>query len=133
MRRNKDNRWGFFRRKLFRSSPSSHHHQDSIVVLHTNNGSFSQELNSSSCSSSHEQTVGSSFLSREDMAAITIQASFRGHLARRAYRALRSLVKLQALVRGVIVRRQARIALDCMHALARLQITVRARQLLLDN
>lgn len=53
---------------------------------------------------------------------------------RRAYRALKSLVKLQALVRGVVVRRQARIALHCMHALARLQVTVRARQLLLlDN
>ncbi|XP_051141276.1 protein IQ-DOMAIN 20 [Andrographis paniculata] len=63
------------------------------------------------------------------LAAITIQASFRRHLARRARRALRSLVKLQALVRGVVVRRQARIALQCMQALARLQITVRARQL----
>nr|GLL38552.1 protein IQ-DOMAIN 31 [Ipomoea trifida] len=50
--------------------------------------------------------------------------------ARRAFRALRSLVKLQAVARGVCVRRQARIALHCMHALARLQVTVRARQLL---
>nr|GMD56441.1 protein IQ-DOMAIN 1-like [Ipomoea batatas] len=70
------------------------------------------------------------FLSKEDIAAITIQAHFRSHLARRAFRALRSLVKLQAVARGVCVRRQARIALHCMHALARLQVTVRARQLL---
>ncbi|KAF7829016.1 Protein IQ-DOMAIN 14 [Senna tora] len=68
--------------------------------------------------------------SRKDVAAIKIQACFRGHLARRAYRALRSLVKLQALVRGVCVRRQSRIALHCMHALVRLQVRVRARQLL---
>ncbi|KAJ4841624.1 hypothetical protein Tsubulata_004919 [Turnera subulata] len=67
---------------------------------------------------------------QEDMAAITIQATFRGHLARRAFRALRSLVKLQALARGAYVRKQSRIALHCMHALVRLQVRVRARQLL---
>ncbi|KAG5406255.1 hypothetical protein IGI04_012374 [Brassica rapa subsp. trilocularis] len=50
--------------------------------------------------------------------------------ARRAFRALKSLVKLQAVARGVLVRRQARIALHCMHALARLQVRVRARQIL---
>ncbi|CAI8608969.1 unnamed protein product [Vicia faba] len=67
---------------------------------------------------------------KEDFAAIKIQAHFRGHLARRAHRALKSLVKLQALVRGVCVRRQSRIAMQCMHALVRLQVRVRARQLL---
>ncbi|AET03697.1 putative IQ motif, EF-hand binding, P-loop containing nucleoside triphosphate hydrolase [Medicago truncatula] len=67
---------------------------------------------------------------KEDFAAIKIQAYFRGHLARRAHRALKSLVKLQALVRGVCVRRQSRIAMQCMHALVRLQVKVRARQLL---
>lgn len=50
--------------------------------------------------------------------------------ARRAFHALRSLVKLQALARGVCARRQARIALQFMHALVRLQVRVRARQLL---
>lgn len=109
-------------------------------------------------------------LTKQDIAAIKIQAFFRGHLvlipqllfiiviqmsflklvlayknstslywllwwfliwqARRAFRALRSLVKLQALVRGVCVRRQSRIALHCMHSLVRLQVSVRARQLL---
>ncbi|KAL5063624.1 hypothetical protein RYX36_025361 [Vicia faba] len=67
---------------------------------------------------------------KEDFAAIKIQAHFRGHLARRAHIALKSLVKLQALVRGVCVRRQSRIAMQCMHALVRLQVRVRARQLL---
>ncbi|XP_023540081.1 protein IQ-DOMAIN 1 [Cucurbita pepo subsp. pepo] len=65
----------------------------------------------------------------EEVAAIKIQTCFRGHLARRAFRALRSLVKLQALARGVCARRQARIALQFMHTLARLQVRVRTRQL----
>lgn len=65
---------------------------------------------------------------KEDIAAIKIQAYFRSHLARRAYRALKSVVKLQALARGVFVRRQSRIALHCMHALVRLQVRIRARQ-----
>ncbi|CAL9246785.1 IQ motif EF-hand binding site [Arabidopsis suecica] len=67
---------------------------------------------------------------QEEIAAVKIQSFFRGHLARRAFKALKSLVKLQAVARGVLVRRQARIALHCMHALARLQVRVRARQLL---
>ncbi|GAU34244.1 hypothetical protein TSUD_210260 [Trifolium subterraneum] len=78
-------------------------------------------------------TINSSsttLFTKEDFAAIKIQAYFRGHLARRAHRALKSLVKLQALVRGVCVRRQSRIAMQCMHALVRLQVKVRARQLL---
>ncbi|KAL9461830.1 hypothetical protein AB3S75_004763 [Citrus x aurantiifolia] len=69
-------------------------------------------------------------LAKEDSAAIKIQAIFRAHLARRAFKALRSLVKLQALVRGVCVRRQSRVAMHAMHALVRLQVRVRARQLL---
>ncbi|WVZ24379.1 hypothetical protein V8G54_002923 [Vigna mungo] len=71
-----------------------------------------------------------SAITKEDVAAIKIQAFFRGHLARRAYKALKGLVKVQALVRGVWVRKQSRIAMQCMHALVRLQVRVRSRQLL---
>ncbi|XP_019177419.1 PREDICTED: protein IQ-DOMAIN 31 [Ipomoea nil] len=115
------NNWFAIVRRKFRRSPPCH---ESVTILRNNasGGSFSQ---ASSAAASYSQ-----FLSKEDMAAITIQAHFRSHLARRAFRALRSLVKLQAVARGVCVRRQARIALHCMHALARLQVTVRARQLL---
>lgn len=64
----------------------------------------------------------------EEWAAILIQTAFRGFLARRALRALKGLVRLQALVRGHAVRKQAAITLRCMQALVRVQARVRARR-----
>ncbi|CAN6337043.1 unnamed protein product [Urochloa humidicola] len=60
-------------------------------------------------------------MDREVEAAVVIQKAFRGYLARKALRALKSLVKLQALVRGFLVRKQAATTLRRLQALMRLQ------------
>lgn len=65
---------------------------------------------------------------RKEWAAIRIQTAFRGFLARRAVRALKAVVRIQALVRGRQVRKQAAVTLRCMQALVRVQARVRAHR-----
>ncbi|XP_002440157.1 protein IQ-DOMAIN 1 [Sorghum bicolor] len=67
-------------------------------------------------------------LIRQEWAAVRIQTAFRAFLARRALKALRGIVRLQALVRGRLVRKQLAVTLKCMHALLRVQERARERR-----
>ncbi|KAK8953418.1 Protein IQ-DOMAIN 31 [Platanthera guangdongensis] len=75
----------------------------------------------------------------QESAATKIQTAFRGYLvskihvcvllARRALRALKGLVKLQALIRGQAVRKQAYITLKGLQSLMRIQSQARANRM----
>ncbi|KAF3657639.1 putative pentatricopeptide repeat-containing protein, chloroplastic-like [Capsicum annuum] len=63
-----------------------------------------------------------------DAAATKIQAVFRSYLARKALRALRSLVRLQALVRGHLVRKQTSAMVRRVHSLMIIQLRARVQR-----
>ncbi|XP_044396649.1 protein IQ-DOMAIN 3 isoform X1 [Triticum aestivum] len=63
----------------------------------------------------------------ELFAAVAIQSAYRGYLARRALRALKGLVRLQAVIRGQAVRRQTAATLRGLESLVKIQARQRAR------
>ncbi|KAJ0557569.1 putative IQ motif, EF-hand binding protein [Helianthus annuus] len=67
--------------------------------------------------------------SKEEVAAIRIQTTFRGYLARRALRALRGLVRLKTLVEGPAVKRQTANTLKCMQNLSRVHSQINSRRI----
>ncbi|KAL2340816.1 hypothetical protein Fmac_008756 [Flemingia macrophylla] len=70
---------------------------------------------------------------RQAEAATKAQAAFRGYLARRAFKALKGIIRLQALIRGHLVRRQAVVTLCCMYGIVKLQALVRGGRIRQSN
>ncbi|CAN7035082.1 unnamed protein product, partial [Brassica rapa subsp. trilocularis] len=66
---------------------------------------------------------------QQEVAATTLQAAFRGYLARRAFWALKGIIRLQALIRGHMVRRQAVATLCCVMGIVRLQALARGKEI----
>ncbi|ESQ27685.1 hypothetical protein EUTSA_v10018321mg [Eutrema salsugineum] len=66
---------------------------------------------------------------QQEIAATSVQAAFRGYLARRAFWALKGIIRLQALIRGHLVRRQAVATLCCVMGIVRLQALARGREI----
>ncbi|KAL3818102.1 hypothetical protein ACJIZ3_004007 [Penstemon smallii] len=73
------------------------------------------------------------YWTREEWAAVMIQSRFRAYLSRRALRALKALVKLQALVRGHLLRKRTADTLRQLQALVRAQTRARVTRLLLSD
>ncbi|CAL9111765.1 unnamed protein product [Musa textilis] len=76
-------------------------------------------------SSNRSITPAGSTLSQYD--AIVIQAAIRAYLAEKRLHKLKIVVKLQAAIRGYLVRRQAIGSLWCIQAIIRMQSLVKAR------
>ncbi|GJS25924.1 IQ-DOMAIN 14-like protein [Tanacetum coccineum] len=71
---------------------------------------------------------GTLFSGREMDCLPRIHQPYKVHLARRALRALRGLVKFQALVKGFVVRKRVAATLYSMQALLRAQLAVRSQR-----
>ncbi|KAL6976133.1 IQ-domain [Sarracenia purpurea var. burkii] len=63
------------------------------------------------------------------LSAIKIQAAYRGYMARRNFRSLRGLVRLQGVVKGRNVRRQTTNAMKMMQLLVRVQTQIQSRRI----
>ncbi|RHN49377.1 putative IQ motif, EF-hand binding protein [Medicago truncatula] len=75
------------------------------------------------------QSTHSCKLKIEESSAIKIQTTFRGYIARKALKALKGIVKLQAIIRGRAVRRQAMSTLKCLQSIVSIQSQVISRKL----
>lgn len=62
-----------------------------------------------------------------EQAATKAQATFRGYRARRAFWTLKAIIRLQAVIRGHLVRRQAVATLNCILGIVKLQALARGR------
>ncbi|WOL04367.1 protein IQ-DOMAIN 1-like [Canna indica] len=63
------------------------------------------------------------------MAATKIQAALRGYLARREFRAVRSLLRLKRLLDGNAAKSQTTQAVHCMETMVRVQSQIRSRRI----
>ncbi|XP_059452844.1 protein IQ-DOMAIN 31-like isoform X2 [Corylus avellana] len=137
--------------KAVSSDLAANHSVISNVALHTSNRIEENSEKGSSANLPHDAVVslpgkqgahtegtmgldspGGAEVTAYEQAATKAQAAFRGYLARRAFRALKGIIRLQALIRGHLVRRQAVTTLRCMQGIVKLQARVRGQRVRLS-
>ncbi|KAH9322149.1 hypothetical protein KI387_016788, partial [Taxus chinensis] len=123
------------RKWVFGKSSHFHDHEEKASLTLRGEVEVEKEKRNEGINAAAAEVVGVSrahyYPNKDGWAATRIQTAFRAYLARRALRALKGLVRLQALVRGYNVRKQTNATLRCMQALVRVQARVRHRRLLL--
>ncbi|KAL3621640.1 IQ-domain [Castilleja foliolosa] len=73
-------------------------------------------------------------LRNQNVSCTKIQAAYRGYLARRSFRAIKGLVRLQEVVKGQNVKRQTANAMKQMQLLVRVQTQIQSRRIqMLEN
>lgn len=64
----------------------------------------------------------------EDIAATRIQTAFRAYMARKTFRHMKGIIRLQSLIQGHSVKKQATSTLSHLHSWSRIQAQIRTRR-----
>ncbi|KAL6527154.1 IQ-DOMAIN 14-like [Orobanche gracilis] len=105
-----------------------------VVASHLKASTVSSKPDAPKAAESRKENRPEPTLRNQHLSAIKIQAAFRGYQARRSYRALRGLVRLQQVVRGQNVKQQTANAMKQMQLLVRVQTQVQSLRIqMLEN
>ncbi|KAI3836287.1 hypothetical protein MKW92_024573 [Papaver armeniacum] len=128
-------------RKPNNASSSNTTTSNNNPTTRTNNGSTTTAAtktdnnnNSSSSSRSYNTSTTKNYripptIEQQHIAATKIQTIYRGYMARRSFRALKGLMRLQGVVRGQSVKRQTMNAMKYMQLLVKVQTQIQSRRI----
>ncbi|KAI3980463.1 hypothetical protein MKX01_038635 [Papaver californicum] len=99
----------------------------------TTTNTANMKTDNSSSSSNNNNTTKSyripPTIEQHHIAATKIQTIYRGYMARRSFRALKGLMRLQGVVRGQSVKRQTMNAMKYMQLLVKVQTQIQSRRI----